>query len=126
YADASRHFAPRTTRNYFRAVTKLFKFVEFTLDEKKLEDIELPRPQDLQDEYPSNEIIRAILNASTFRIRGFLQVMIDTGFEPTDTAQLKLSDVKFEENPPRIAKNRQKTRHKLEGFRSKTTFDTLK
>ncbi|WP_415283911.1 hypothetical protein [Candidatus Nitrososphaera sp. FF02] len=127
WCDASRQFRPRTTRNSFLAVVSLFGFLEIELNDSKLDNIRksLPTPKDLRDEYPPNSEIRAIDSAASLTIKGYRQVINDTGFEPVDAAQLQVKDLRFNEEPVRINKDREKTGKLLEGFLSAETVETL-
>lgn len=127
YCDAQRVFMPRTTINAFQAVIRLFAFLKIDLDDNKLDDISLPRPSALADEYPPNQFLRLVVNSAASKtIRGYIETIIDAGFEPVDAAQLKVSWFKFDESPVRITKDREKTGQRLEGFISDGTAETIK
>jgi integrase len=128
WCDASGRFAPRTIRNNFLAVVKLFEYLEIDLDERKIKNIKvsLPQPRAIKDEIPTNEDLRKIENSASPAIRGFIQIMRDTGFEPIDVCELRVKDIEFDETPSKIAKDREKTGEPLEGFLSQGTVDTLK
>jgi integrase len=92
-------------------------------DKKSKVKVSIPQAQDLADDYPDNKTIQQILNATSPAMRGFVMTLNDTGFEPIDASNLRVKD--FDEDPVRIAKNREKTGHKLEGFISKQTTDMI-
>jgi len=126
WCDGAKQYKPRTTRMHFVNIKRLFAYVGVDLSKERLRDITMPRAQEIADEYPSNEIIRRILAASSLTSRGFLQVILDTGLEPTDCAQLQVKDIRFSEDPARIEIEREKTGHKIECFISAETVGTLK
>lgn len=128
WCDTSGRFSPRTIGNYFLAVVKLFEYLDIDLDERKIKDLKasLPRAKTIKDEIPTNGDLIKIEEKSSQTIRAFIRLMRDTGFEPTDVCQLKVKDIKFDESPARINKDREKTGEALEGFLSEKTVDTLR
>jgi hypothetical protein len=120
-------FSPRTTGNYFGAVVKLFAHLDIDIDDRKLKETKssLPQAKAIKDEIPSNADLVKIENNASQAVKAFIQIMRDTGFDPVDVCGLKVKDVKFDETPARINKDREKTGEALEGFLSQGTVDTL-
>lgn len=122
----SKEYRPRTTKKMQDGVIALLKYEEFTIDQYKVKSIEMPTAKALNDEYPPDSEIKAIDTHATLTVRGFRQVINDAGFEPIDAAQLKVKQIKFDEDIPRIVIEREKTGELLTGFLGQTTADTLK
>lgn len=88
--------------------------------------VTMPTNRPLREEYPTNDIIRKIIDASSPRLRVFEQVLCDTGFEPVDAAQLKASYFKFDEDPVRILIEREKTSEPITTFINAQTAEGVK
>jgi len=125
YCDAELGVRPRTIIGAYSAMQNLLAFAGIELSETKLKAIVLPQAKALNDEYPENEPILRVLSCASPVVRGYVQVICDTGFEPIDAAQLKVEDLRLDEDPVRITKDREKTGQHLEGFLSKTTVEAL-
>jgi integrase-like protein len=129
WCSVNKGYRPRSIKGYVASICKLFAFVDVEIDPQKFKSKvsgNMPKPQDLADEYPDNKTIQKILNTASTTMRGFVMTLCDTGFEPIDAAHLKVKDFRFSEEPVRIAKNREKTGHMLEGFVSKDTVEVIK
>lgn len=125
YAD-EQSYRGRTIRLYVQSVKKLFIHLEVDMDHYKFKDkVGLPNFKNLKDEYPDNTKIRAIMTSAPPVISLLLQTMCDTGLEPVDTIQLKPKDIKFDEQPVRGEKEREKTGETLEFFLNKETADAI-
>lgn len=71
------------------AVRVMLNYLDIDVNDKKFEDkVTMPKLKALREEYPSNNVIKAIMNACPPKMRVWVMAMLMAGLEPTDAMQL--------------------------------------
>lgn len=95
-------------------------------DDDFAKHVVMPTATQLNEEYPPNEKIQAIVNVSSPLLRGFILAMCDAGLEPVDAAKLQKNMLYFDEQPVRLEFKRKKTGKPITQFLSDHTAQLLK
>jgi hypothetical protein len=127
WCHSVKRYKPATTWVHMQSAKKLFDYLDIEIDDSRFEKkVTMPTNRPLREEYPPNDAIRKIIDASSPRLRVFEQVLCDTGFEPVDAAKLKASYFKFDEDPVRILIEREKTSEPITTFINDQTAEGVK
>lgn len=122
-----KNYRPATTWLVVASIKKLLAYYDIEIESARFKNkVDMPTNRPLREEYPSNEIIRKIIDACSVRLRVWVQLLCDTGLEPVDAAQLKLSSFKFDEDPVRISIEREKTSEPITAFINYQTAEGIK
>lgn len=128
WLQSTRGLRSNPIHGYVNGTKRLLIFLDVDIDQNKFKDkVSFTQNRAMPDEWPDNNTIRGILNASqSMKVRGYVQTLCDAGLDPIDAAELRVKDIKFEEDPVRGTKYREKTGEKLEFFLNKETTEALK
>lgn len=127
YCDSVKGYKPNTTWGYVASAKALAKYCDTGITNDGFKDhVTMPTATALDEEYPPNDVIMRILDASPPHLRTFLLYLADTGAEPIDAIRLHKDMIFFDETPTRIQFKRKKTSKPITQFINDFTANALK